>query len=105
MIEIFVKARTHKILTFEIDCSAGITDLKRMYLERLEANDPGDIRFLYCGNTLYDTKTLAEYGVHCHSEIHEFPKMRGGAGIIPHDSKRLDDISGYRIKHKKTLVI
>lgn len=101
---IFLIARTGQTLVLEIDRSIRLIDLKHMYAARLGIADISDIKFHFHGSVMYDDeKTLGDYGVPHEGYVREIPRLRGGAGIIPYD--RATDLSGVRVKHKKTLII
>ena len=105
-ITIFLITRADKTLVLEIDPTMKLIDLKHLYMERTGISDISDLKFHFHGSVMYnESKTLAEYGVPHEGHIREVPRLRGGAGIIPHDSKKLSDISGYKIKHKKTIIL
>lgn len=107
MYTIFLIARTNQTFVLEIDPSFRLIDLKHMYAARLGWTDVSDMRefkFHFHGSVMYDDqKTLRDYGVPHEGYIREIPRLRGGAGILPYD--RPTDVSGIRIKHKKTLII
>jgi hypothetical protein len=76
-------------------------DLKQLYAERMGSYET---KFHFRGAVMYDDeKTLAEYGVSSGEQIYDIPRMRGGAGILPYD--RAVDVSGTRIKSKKSLIL
>ena len=91
----------------EIDRMMKLIDLKQLYVERMgwtDVSDMREIKFHFHGSVMYnDEKTLEKYGIPHEGYIREIPRMRGGAGILPYD--RPIDVSGFRIKHKKTLII
>lgn len=103
---IFLITRADKTLVLEIDPSMKLIDLKHLYMGRTGLTDISDIKFHFHGSVMYnDMKTLADFGVPHEGHIREVPRLRGGAGIIPHDHAKLQDVSGYKIKHKKTIVL
>lgn len=84
-----------------------LIDLKHLYVERMgwtDVSDMREIKFHFHGSVMYNNeKTLEGYGVPHEGHIREIPRMRGGAGILPYDKPT--DVSGIRIKHKKTIVL
>jgi ubiquitin len=75
--QIFVKLKSGRVLTLEVECSVQVRAVKQRIYEK-EGVEPSLQRIIFAGKELADERTLADYDIQKESTLHLIVRANGG---------------------------